>query len=229
MNQSQLIDIIGNRDVVTLIQDYMCGTPIRKDKKKSRVFIYSDSDSETDEYTLDEIDKMKSRVFIYSDSDSDSDSETDEDTLDEIDEKESRGFEINGCSFEISQNVDPMERKILGTLNRRDKMISRVLKVKKRSIEISHNINSRRREILGIPNVPQKPMYALSFTTINYTKMMDILMHNNYMVCRNYDNKERGIIEVVIPYPVEEYINDLIDLIQIYKFEQRDISRKFYG
>lgn len=28
MNQSQLIDIIGNRDVVTIIQSYMCGTPL---------------------------------------------------------------------------------------------------------------------------------------------------------------------------------------------------------
>lgn len=28
MNQSQLIDIIGNKDVVTIIQGYMCGTPL---------------------------------------------------------------------------------------------------------------------------------------------------------------------------------------------------------
>lgn len=28
MNQHQLIEIIGNKDVTTIIQDYMCGTPL---------------------------------------------------------------------------------------------------------------------------------------------------------------------------------------------------------
>lgn len=178
MNQSQLIDIIGNRDVVTLIQDYMCGTPLKKDKR---------------------VEKKVYRCYDNFDS-GDSDSEIDEDTIDERDV----------------------------TTFQRDEKISRVLKAKKQSIKINHNVHSKRREILGIPNVPRKPMYALRFTPMNRPKTLRILHQNNYNFWKAYKNSERETIEVIIPYPVEEYVDYLSDLIGIYEFEQRDISRKYY-
>ena len=167
MNQSQLIDIIGNRDVVTIIQDYMCGTPIQRN-----IVVY---DSEPDEDSIEEVNK-----FWYS----------------------------------------------------RDEKINRVISMKLRALKKNHNIWNHKRIILGIPNVPLRPVYAVGF---KYGDRFDEITDKLYNIEWTYKatwqmrkNRKKGMIVLAIPYPIEERVEELAEIVGIYEFTEKDISREYY-
>ena len=172
MNQSQLIDIIGNRDVVTIIQGYMCGTPIGRN-----VVVY---DGEPDEEFIDKECGNKINKFWYS----------------------------------------------------RDEKINRVISMKLRALKMNHNIWNHKRIILGIPNVPLRPVYAVGF---KYGDRFDEITDKLYNIEWTYKatwqmakNRKKGMIVLAIPYPIEERVEELAEIVGIYEFTKRDISREYY-
>ncbi len=200
MNQSQLIDIIGNRDVVTIIQDYMCGTPIQRN------------------------------VVVY-DSESDEDS-NEEDSNEEDSNEEDKEFWRTFESTFPNESYQTFNEEVNKVWYSRDKKIERVISMKLRALKKNHNIWNHKRIILGIPNVPLRPVYAVGF---KYGDRFDEITDKLYNIGWTYKatwqmakNRKKGMIVLAIPYPIEERVEELAEIVGIYEFTKKDISREYY-
>lgn len=211
MNQHQLIEIIGIKDVVTIIQSYMCGTPLKKAKPIRRVYrrdSYS-SESEEEEKHIIPIHISSERRVVKHD-------------------KAKRWIRCDSSDSEIREDI--FEEKDMTNKTIEEKL-TRVMFAKKQSIKIDHNVNSKRREILGIPNVPRMPVYGYSFKpeAREYQRLNNYLDKQGYWIWDKRHNIRKGKIEFAFQDDMmEELLEDLADLLEIYEFTKREISRDFY-